>query len=284
MAVGSEDNVLQVNVEILRAIVAHERGVVGLRERERDGPAIGRRPCRAAVARFEVVDVGAVVQPVAGAPVIGMEIERRRHAVGVALAERNLVIAHLDVRDELRLAPGPAVRRTLPVKRALTVVVERVEKKKPLRLRQIPRLRVGEICFLQQLPLGDVVGFFRTPDVGRPRGAVRRGKNIEVAGRVDRERGVVVGVLGALLDASHRPRHGAGRVIVVGDIVLQLVLVHRDVARRAAEHEKRLSLRRDMDGDRHVLLRVGGEAAAVFVAVVILHGLVHIPNTAVAVA
>jgi len=39
----------------------------------------------------------------------------------------------------------------------------------------------------------------------------------------------------------------------------------------------------DVDGDGHVLLRVGGEAAAVFVAILVLERLVHIPDAAVAV-
>ena len=72
-------------------------------------------------------------------------------------------------------------------------------------------------------------------------------------------------------------------MIVVRDIVLQLVLRFGDISRRATEHEKRLLLRRDVDRDRHVLLRVRRESSAVFIVILVLRRLVHVPDAAVTV-
>ena len=73
-------------------------------------------------------------------------------------------------------------------------------------------------------------------------------------------------------------------MIVERNVVLELIILNRDIARRSAEHKKRLPHRRRIDRDRHVLLRVGREAAAVFVDVFVLQLLVHIPDAAIAIA
>ncbi len=43
-------------------------------------------------------------------------------------------------------------------------------------------------------------------------------------------------------------------------------------------------MRGDVDGNGNVLLRIGAETATVFVAVLVFHRLVHVPDAAIAIA
>jgi hypothetical protein len=231
----------------------------------------------AEVGRLEVVEVRAPVEAlllrVAGE---GRRVIVEGRADRAVAGPAHLVVPLLHVREQLALRPRRAVRAGVPVQAAPAPVV-RVEEQEAFP-RHVPRLGIGEVGLEDLIERGDAVGFAALEDEGRPCGAVAAREDPDVARVVERDDGVVVGVGGLLVDEHDRAREGPRGVVVVRHHLEERVLVFRGAA---VDEEGLVRLRR-VDGHRDVVHRVGAQAAAVFVDVFVVGGLVHVPDPAVA--
>ena len=190
MAGGREGEFLQVHAQVLRPIVAHQGRIRGVAQRRGDDLAGDGRPRGAGVAGFQIIEIGAVIEAGAAAAVVRVQVEGGGDAVRLTLAGGELVIAFLQVSEQARGRPSAAVGGGLPVEGALALDVERMKEEEAAGFREVPGLGVGVVGGLDQFPLGDVVGAARAVQVGGAGGAVGRGEDEEVAGGIDRERGV----------------------------------------------------------------------------------------------
>ena len=87
-----------------------------------------------------------------------------------------------------------------------------------------------------------------------------------------------MGVFGGLIDEHRRARDLTRFVVVVGDHLQQALFAGAG----AAVAKERLVHGRRVDGDGRLLLRVGCEAAAVLVDVLVFRRLIELPDAVVA--
>jgi len=255
MPLGVERNVVDVDQPPFGRVVAHQRRVRHLGQRRGHGLATDGAPRLPGVIGLQEVQVRPLVDHTTGVPVEGRDKP-------VAAGRRHLVVPP-EARELLLRFPRAAVRARLPVE--LTALGVAGEAEEEATLVHPPWLRVGELELGQALEAVDGVG--RQAPVDEPRPLLRppADEDPQVALAVNGQARVVVRVVhAALVMDNDGPRHDAASVVVVGDHRQQMALRGR---RGAPEHEERLPRLGRVDGDRHMVGRIGSQAAAVLVAI-----------------
>ncbi len=127
--------------------------------------------------------------------------------------------------------------------------ITRMEERKT-HLLLIKHLRVGKIGYFDQLEVVDVVRAFTYRDVGAASRAVSTREKPNIAGTIDRQHRVVMGIVGFLIQQGRRTWHHARAMVEIGHHVHEFVSIRRraPIAEKCFIHFRNINSKRIVVG------------------------------------
>lgn len=282
-SLGIKIDVAEIGQQPFITRVQHKSRVARICEGRGNGLALHIAPGLAQVTGFQIVKVCPGVQ----ADGAGVEIENSRNPF--ARPPTDLIIPGVNSSEQLGIAPVSAIGAGRPKQasggidtRGLAAAIAGVEEQESLSW-YVPGLGIGKVGLLHTFELINGPGFHAPVDVGWAAGAVGGGKDPQVAKVINLQGRVIMRIGGVLVEKNSWPGDHPRRVIVTGDHVEEFLPVCCGMCGGASIDKERFVHCPGINGDRSLLVGVGGKSTAVFIFVFIPSRLVVIPDSSKAV-